>query len=368
MNVLNITVATFAVMVLVSCSSTPNKDIPASGKEIVESKSFDYKAPPAKVRALEVPPDLTSYAGDDRYGIPGEGESGTRYSEFSKGGNRWANSVLPPVRTARLERKDNRRWLVVDDKAENIWPLVKAFWVDNGLSIKIENPQAGVIETDWAENRAKIPMDGIRKFLAGTLDGLYSSGEQDQYHTRLERSKDGKSTEIYISHYGMQEVAEKDETGFRWITRPSDPELEATMLQLLMSKLGGGSGVLDNSKKSLASSANESAAAPKLNKLADGSQSILLGDPFDKSWRKVGLALEQAGIVLADKDRSKGIYFLSAGKDDAKKAGADKISRIQVSVIEIKTGCEVKAVNAEGGSNAETQKVIESLYKALGRI
>lgn len=368
MKVFNITVATFAVMALVSCSSTSSKNTAASGKEVVESKSFDYKAPPAKVRALEVPPDLTSYAGDDRYGIPGEGESGTRYSEFSKGGNRLAGNVLPPVRNVRLERKDNRRWLVVDDKAENIWPLVKSFWIDNGLSIRIENPQAGVIETDWAENRAKIPMDGVRKFLAGTLDGLYSSGEKDQYHTRLERSKDGKSTEIYISHYGMQEVAEKDETGFRWITRPTDPELEATMLQLLMSKLGGGSGVLDNSKKSQASSASDSIVPPKLNKLDDGSQSILLSDPFDKSWRKVGLALEQAGIVLADKDRSKGIYFLSAGKDDVKKAGAEKVTRIQVNIIEIKSGCEVKAVNADGGSSSETQKVIESLYKALGRI
>ncbi len=366
MNVIKITGATLAAMVLVSCSSTPDKDPNAAKKDVVESKVFDYKAPPAKVRALEVPPDLTSYIGDDRYGIPGEGESGTRYSEFSKGGNRYAGSVLPPVRNVRLERNDNRRWLVVEDKAENIWPLVKSFWIDNGLSIKIENPQAGVIETDWSENRAKIPMDGVRRLLAGVLDGLFSSGEQDQYHTRLERSKDGKSTEIYISHYGMKEVAEKDETGFRWITRPSDPELEATMLQLLMSKLGGGSGVLDNSKKALASSASESAAAPKLNKLADGSQSILLAEPFDKSWRKVGLALEQAGIILADKDRSKGIYFLSAGKSEAK--GGVDVARLQVSVREISSGCEVKASSANGGSNAETQKIIDLLHKALGRI
>jgi outer membrane protein assembly factor BamC len=370
MNVLNITASTLAVMVLVSCSSTSSKDTVAPGKEAVESKSFDYKAPPVKVRPLEVPPDLTSYMGDDRYGIPGEGESGTRYSEFSKSGvNRRANSVLPPLRNVRLERKDNLRWLVVDDKAENIWPLVKAFWIENGLAIKIENAQVGVIETDWAENRVKTPKEGFRKSMDGASGSLPSSGEQDQYHTRLERSKDGNSTEIYISHYGMHEVAVKDEAGSRWLPRPSDPELEATMLQLLMSKLGGGSGVLDNSKKPAASAANDSIAAPKLNKLADGSQSILLSEPFDKSWRKIGLALEQAGIVLADKDRSKGIYFLSAGKDDVKnRVDTDKVSRIQVSVREISSGCEVKAANADGGSNAETRKVIESLYKTLGRI
>lgn len=363
MNATNITVTTLAVMVLVSCSSTPNK-------EQIESKSFDYKAPPVKVRALEVPPDLTSYTNDDRYGIPGEGESGTKYSEFSRGGaNRKANSVLPPVRNVRLERKDNRRWLVVDDKAENVWPVVKAFWIENGLAIKIENPQVGVIETDWAENRAKIPMDWVRKHITSSFDSVHSSGEKDQYHTRLERSKDGNSTEIYIAHYGIQEVAEPDEKGYKWLPRASDPELEATMLQLLMSKLGGGSGVLDNSKKPATTAANESIVAPKLNKLADGTQIIMLSEPFDKSWRKVGLALEQAGIALADKDRSKGIYFLSAGKDDVKnKAGTEKVARIQVNVRETGSGCEVKALSAEGGSNGDTQKVIDALYKALGRV
>jgi outer membrane protein assembly factor BamC len=359
MNVLNITVSALAVVVLAGCSSTSSKDS-------IESKSFDYKAPPVKVRELEVPPDLTSYSGDDRYGIPGEGESGTRFSEFSKGGvNRKASNVLPPVKNVRLERKDTRRWLVVDDKAENVWPIVKAFWQENGLVIKIENPQVGMMETDWAENRAKIPMDGMRKFFGGVLGGLYSSGEKDQFHTRLERSKDGNSTEIYISHYGMQEVAEKNETGYRWLTRPSDPELEATMLQLLMSKLGGGSGVLDNTKKPAAVAAKDSDIAPKLNKLADGSQSILLSESFDKSWRKVGLALEQTGIAIADKDRSKGIYFLSVGKDDAKNKLAEKVARTQVNVREISSGCEVTVNNVDGG---DVKKIVESLYKALGRL
>jgi outer membrane protein assembly factor BamC len=256
----------------------------------------------------------------------------------------------------------------VEDKAENIWPVIKAFWQENGLTIKDENPQAGIMETEWAENRAKIPMDAFRKYMGKVFDGLLSSSEKDQYHTRLERSKDGNSTEIYIVHYGMQEVAEKDETGYRWLPRPSDPELEATMLQLLMSKLGGGSGVLNNDKKTSTVS-EESASAPKLSKQADGSQSILLSEPFDKSWRKVGLALDQAKIALADKDRSKGVYYLSSGKDDAKgKQSSGKVSGIQVKVIEKASGCEVVVNNAAGESNADTQKTLDILFKTLGRL
>lgn len=363
MNVLKVIFSTIAIVTFAACSTPGSTDQ-------VESKSFDYKAPPVKVPSLEVPPDLTSSSGDDRFGIPGEVDAGTRYSDFSKGGaNRKANSVLPPVKNVHLESKDNQRWLVVNDTAENVWPVVKAFWQENGLAIKIENPQAGIIETDWAENRAKVPMDAVRKILGRVMDGLFSSGERDQYHTRLQRSKDGNSTEIYITHYGMQEVVEKDQTGYRWLTRPSDPELEATMLQLLMSKLGGGSGVLDSSLKVEVAPLADGVAAPKLNKLADGNQSILLSESFDKSWRKVGLALEQSGLALADKDRSKGIYFLSAGKDDSKnKLGYDKVIGMQVYVRELSSGCEVTVNNGAGVSNVETQRIVDTLYKKLGKL
>ena len=366
MNVLTIIGSIFTAVLLTACASST----PTPSSEQIESKSFDYKAPPVKVRALDVPPDLTSYSGDDRYAIPGESESVASYSEFAKGGSRKAKAVLPPVRNVHMERKDGRRWLVVDDKAENVWPIIKAFWLENGLTLKIENPQVGIMETEWAENRAKVPMDAFRKYFGSVFGGLLSSGERDQYHTRLERSKDGKSTEIYIVHYGMQEVAEKDDTGFKWIPRPNDPELETTMLQLLMSKLGGGSGILDTSKKPVVEAAVEGGtAAPKLSKLADGSQSILLSEPFDKSWRKVGLALDQAKIILADKDRSKGIYFLSNGKDDAKsKLPVDQLKRMQVNVREINSGCEVTVRNSGESINADTQKIIDTLFKLLGRI
>lgn len=366
MNALNITVSTLAIVILTACG-TP------TGSDSLDGKVFDYRAPPVKVHSLEIPPDLTSYSGDDRFGIPGEAESGTSYSEFSKGGtNRKAGSVLlPPARNVRLERKDTQRWLVVNDTAENVWPVVKAFWRENGLAIKIDNPQGGIIETDWAENRAKTPKDAFHKYMGKAFESMLSTGERDQYHTRLERGKDGNSTEIYITHSGMQEVAERDETGYhvdyRWLPRPRDPELEATMLQLLMAKLGGGSGMLDNTQQPAVAHEADGMVAPKLNKLADGSQSILLSEPFDKSWRKIGLALERAGIRLADKDRSKGIYFLSAGKDDPKNnLGLDKVERIQVKVRELGSGCEVVVNDEAGNSNADTQKIVDSLYKTLG--
>lgn len=353
MKATNLSVLTLIACALAACSSTGDE----------KDKKFDYKAAAVKVRSLEVPPDLTSPASNDRYGIPGSNEEGVRYSDFSKGttsglANGVGNEVLPETRNVRLIRDGGRRWLEVNDKAENIWPVVKAFWQENGLAIKIDNPQAGIIETEWTENRAKVPNEGLRKVLGGVLDGLYSSGERDQYHTRLERSKDGKSTEITVTHSGLQEVQDPDQSGYRWLSRPSDPELEATMLQLLMVKLGGGSAAPVATVDSTATATTQ-VAAVTLQTTADGSKSILLNEPFDKSWRKVSLALEQAGIALEDKDRSKGVFFLRSAKD--------KADASQVNVRESGAVCEVTVSNSKGASTADTQQLIDKLYQQLSK-
>ncbi len=339
---------------LAACSSTDAEQ---------KNKAFLYQAAAAKVRALEVPPDLTSPVSNERYGIPGaEGEGVARYSDFFKGGRTAGGSgsnVLPEARNVRLMRNDAQRWLLVSDKAENIWPVVKAFWQENGLNIKLDNPQAGIVETDWAENRAKIPTNGVRKLLH-----LNSSGERDQYRTRMERSKDGKSTEIYIKHSALQQVADNEwMTSYTWLPRESDPELEATMLQMLMAKLSGA--VMAPAEAQAAEKSGQSpeqkTIAVKLQTSADGSKSILLGEPFDKSWRKVSLALEQAGIALEDKDRSKGIFFLRAAKN------ADKDAAGQVNVREISGGCEVTVSNGKAGRTPDAQRLIDALYQQISK-
>lgn len=366
MKILNFPVVFALVSLLAACSSTGDTK---KSDEPAESRIFDYKAPPREAPMLEVPPELTAYASDERYAIPGEGESGTRYSEYQQNGGGKKNNVLPVVRNAHIEGGCNQRWLVVADKPENVWPLIKSFWTDNGLSILVDTPQAGIMETDWQENLAKIPKDSLKGQLGQFISNLKSSGERDKYRTRVQRSKDGNSTEIYITHYGLKLVQNKDETGMDWIDRPSDPELEATMLQLLMSKMGGGSGVLYKNDKAAGTADKAQVSQPKLKKLENGNQVIQLSEAFDKSWRRVGLALDQAGIVLADKDRSKGIFFLSSGKDDVKpKQDANSPQRKQVVVKETAGGCEISVNNGLGNSDDSTRKIMDALFKALGKI
>ncbi len=370
MRVPNLSALFLAVVALAGC-----------GTMDFEGKRVDYKSTTVKVPPLEVPPDLTAPATEDRYSIPDSGEeSVATYSDFARGGSPQARAaaVLPEVKSVHLERSGSQRWLVAGDRAENVWPLIKAFWQEKGFVIKLENPQAGIIETDWAENRANIPKGGLRSVIGKVFDGLYDSGKKDMYRTRLERSKDGGSTEIYISYYGKEEVLDKDGNTSKWQSAPNDPEMELAMLQMLMAKLGGDAEAQAKAQAAPAASARETATAPKLQELANGGKVILLGEPFDKSWRKVGLALERAGIVVDDKDRSKGVYFVrveSAAKEKGwldklafwRKEDAGKPARYQVTVQESSAGCEVAANNGNGEINPDTQRIIGVLYNNLGK-
>jgi outer membrane protein assembly factor BamC len=357
-----------ALLLLAGCSSMS-----------LENKRVDYQAAAIKAPSLEVPPDLTAPAAEDHYTIPGEGKSASNYSEFAGGAapQQAKAGVLPETGKVRMEHNGAQRWLVVEDTPESVWPSVRAFWPENGFVIKDENKQAGLLETDWAENRAKIPKTGLRSIIGRAFDDIYDSGEKDRYSTRLERGKDGKSTEIYIAQYGIEEVQSADKKTFKWQPRANDPALEATMLQLLMVKLGGQAA--QATEAPAGTDAQDAANAPKLQAAPDGTQVIALPEPFDKSWRKVGLALEHAGLTVEDKNRDAGVYFLSVEDTPKEKGLLDKLSsfwngqgaaktmaRYRVTVQEGGAGCIVAVSTDKGEHNSAARQITDTLYKSLG--
>jgi len=209
------------------------------------------------------------------------------------------------INDVRVERDGKQRWLVVNRPAELVWPIVQSFWKENGFEYVIEQQQLGLLETEWAENRAKIPQDFIRRSLGKVLDGLYSSGQRDKYRTRIERNNTG-GVDIYVTHRGMvEEYKDQTKTGTIWVQRPNDPELEAEFLSRLMIKLGVSG---DQAK---ASTASAKTAAVQTSVMTQGNTTLLnIPDSFDVAWRRVGLALDRTGFTVEDRDRAQGVYFV----------------------------------------------------------
>ena len=290
----------------------------STATDLLEGKRVDYKSA-GQLPTLEIPPDLTTPARDNRYVVPDTGKSSATLSGYqadraqqSKTGN-LNTGVLPEIEKMRVERSGSQRWLVVAEPPEKLWPLVRDFWQENGFLIAVNVPEAGVMETDWAENRAKIPQDFLRSMLGKLIDQIYSTAERDKFRTRLERNDEGGS-EIYISHRGMIEVftSARTETTM-WQPRPADPELEAEFLRRLMVRLGTQE---EKAKQLVATSAPVQARAA-IQAGIGGFETLEVFEPFDRAWRRVGLALDRVGFTVEDRDRQKGQYFVRYNDTDA---------------------------------------------------
>ncbi|THF64211.1 outer membrane protein assembly factor BamC [Pseudothauera rhizosphaerae] len=296
-----------------------------AGCSSLESKKIDYKSA-RTLPPLEIPPDLTAPTRDDRYLVPDMSPRGVAtYSAYSADRATQPQSgteVIPAVEQMRIERAGSQRWLVVPGSADRLWPQIKDFWLELGFVLNVDRPEIGVMETDWAEDRAKLPQDFIRSTIGRVLDGLYSTPERDKFRTRIEQGKDGDTVEVYISHRGMMEIyptEAKDHT--IWQPRPADPELEAEMLRRLMVRLGA-----DEARAAAQLATAPEAERARLQTAADGRVTLTVDESFDRAWRRVGLALDRIGFTVEDRDRAQGLYYVryvdpEADNESARKEG-----------------------------------------------
>jgi outer membrane protein assembly factor BamC len=275
-----------------------------AGCSVLESDKVDYRSSTVKAPSLVIPPDLTQLSKDTRYTVIDGGVSASGIKTGQAAGVKApiASTALGDVR---IERSGNQRWLVVKRPADKLWEPVRDFWQENGFLLAMDQRDLGIMETDWAENRAKIPQDLIRNSLGKLLDSLYSTAERDKFRTRLETNAAGE-TEVFISHRGVIEVYTKERSDQTvWQPRPSEPELEAEFLRRLMVSLGS----TPEQAKALVASAGPAksvATAAMLN----GRPVVQIAEDFDRAWRRVGLALDRTGFTVEDRDRKQGIYFV----------------------------------------------------------
>lgn len=280
----------------------------------VQYESSTSRAP------LEIPPDLTSIPKNDRFTVPtrpqivsANAEAAKEEMAARKNGDA-PSQILPATEVAKVVRDGQIRYVHVNEPAEKVWPVLQDFWGTVGLTVKDQDAASGVMQTEWAENKANLPKDIIRGTIGKVLDVVYDTGERDQYRARMERNDDG-TCDIYITHKQMVEVLKgKQEDSTIWQPGPSDPQLEAEMLTRLAQKLET---EFNPAAKPEEQRALDALAAVKyvpvseVVKAADGTpEAVVISEPFDRAWRRVGVALDRAGFDITDRDRREGLIMV----------------------------------------------------------
>ncbi|MFO1351601.1 MAG: outer membrane protein assembly factor BamC [Gammaproteobacteria bacterium] len=303
-----------SLLALTACS-TADSLLPDRRPDYRQSKT---------VNPLEVPPDLTASTHDDALVVPDlQPNTSASLSDYASertesGIAKDSEAVLQAPAGMHIERSGERRWLVLEQTPEQAWPRIKDFWTSNGLPLVREDSRIGIMETDWLENRADIPGDPIRSIIKRFLDVAYSAPTRDKFRVRIERT--GPKTEVFLTHYGMEEVVvgsnigrREENTTTRWQPRPADPELEAEMLNRLMVHLGA------SEKRAQAELAKSSERQPdaqaqtarvRAGTTSDGQQALIIREDYDRSWRLVGLALDAGNYAVEDQNRDEGLYVV----------------------------------------------------------
>jgi outer membrane protein assembly factor BamC len=344
----------------------------------LQGDKVDYKSS-GKGTSLDVPPDLTQLSRDTHYVVPGSAVTASGYQIGQT--TQSITTAATTVGDVRIERSGSQRWLVVNRPAEKLWDPVREFWQENGFLLALDQENLGIMETDYAENRAKLPQDFIRATLGKLFDSLYSTGERDKFRTRLERTPNG-GTEIYISHRGMVETVTgsrttgpvKSDEGTVWQPRPADPELEAEFLRRLMVKLG----VSQEQSKALVASgtSRQTSRVAQVNNLPV----VQIDEGFERAWRRVGLALDRTGFTVEDRDRAQGTYFVRYVEPTADKKEPGFFSKLfsgssagvpplkyRIAVRSEGEATTVSVLNAQGGpdASANAQRIVQVIADDL---
>lgn len=338
---------------------------------------------PVKLReVLEVPPDLARPAAGESSGVP---PSSAAYSDFTAKNNKESakialsgqaiSSPTAPGGPVRLEKDGALQWLVVSEPAEQVWLQARAYLQRSNYKLAVENARAGLLETDWQDRPAVIG-SGI---LGTVLSAMHSTGLRDKLRIRVESGRVAGTSEVYVSHLGLEEVFLSDGSGTSthqifWQPRPADRQMESDLIAKLMVHFG----------------ADEKQAKGQLT-AGGGERATLLDrklqlpqDDLDEAWRRVGLALDRSGVVIEDRNRSNGIYFvryttgekpessglfswLTIGSTETSAGSEESQDRYQVVLKSESAGSSLALRNVKGepAQSKGGDKLLDLLYQQL---
>ena len=363
-------------------------------EKILPDQSLEYKKQREASENLELPPDLASGGFDDALDIPTASGTAT-YTDYTSGqGARQriaaSGDVLPAVAGVALERSGDRRWLEIESTPQAVWPRVVAFWRQQGILLVEQDPAVGVMKTDWLENRAEVRNDFVTRQLRKVVDGLYATSTRDQYRVRIDAGPGRDSTEVYLTHRGMEERLVTNSVGEGsntvWEPAPSDPDKEAAMLRRLMLYLGVSDGTADRmlAAGGSAGAAGAGAGAASGARLVQsgGGSELVIPEEFRQAWRQTGLALDRTGFAVEDRDRTDGVFYVrydDPNRNDGKKKGLigrlafwskddlDTVKQYQVKLVGDTSATRVTVLDENGrrDTSATGDRILSLLHEQL---
>ncbi len=290
----------------------------------------------SKAKRLQIPPDLSELdEGSMVYSVPGKAKSYKDYKEQQNSASRVVKIGIKST-DMKIVKSGALRWLVVKKNPNILWPHVQDFWEDMGFEVRKSSKRTGVMETEWIKSsQLSQTNSGALTRFDQWLDNMSGFADRRKFRTRLEPGQEPNTTEIYLSQrsarsgtmeheriiaersgatdYGTDKYKlpeyksgdkEEEKIEISDARNLDDFEIDSELLTRLMIKLG----LSDFEAKKIVKNPTTQVHAEYIAE--NNSNIIQLNDPFDRSWRRLTLALDIIGFITEDKNRSKGILYV----------------------------------------------------------
>ncbi len=259
-------------------------------------------------KSLTVPPDLTDPEITDVVPLPNAEPSESQ-------------TILASSEDIEVFKKDQRRWLLVNKKPDDVWLQAKDFIKSHGFSIKKSIKKIGLIETETLARNEGIPeqaLGTIRSMLQSTLGTRYALPVVDKYRIRIEPVEGGQKSEVYLSLTSMEEIIiDKGERSERrmWQSHPKDYNLEAEMLYRLMTFLGSDEA---KAKDKFLAAKEQQTIKVDLVGGTGGYAKLVFHIDEKETWNSVGWALDELNVDIDDKDVKERSFYIDVARTEDK--------------------------------------------------
>jgi outer membrane protein assembly factor BamC len=388
-------VALIALLSLAGCSKlVPKLD------EVLPDNRVEYRKSKT-LPDLEVPPDLTTDAIQDRMAIP-EGGDTAKYSTYQERvADRKRQEELERTANEAVRVLDNEHVIAVSGAPTQIWPKLVELMQELGYELELNDEELGIIETTWVENEEELHREKFKIF--------------------AEPGEDTATSVLYVSNRA-EELIQKDGE-MVWQPKARDAAREKLLVERVQEKLGAGSApavattapmVATVAATTAADAADDGAAtttasgtveptdagsAPagtadesvepadagsglaELVSAGGGKVYLSVREDFSAAWRSTGVALERAGYDIDQSDKDRGIYYIRvpAREGEVTKRGVlsklkfwgdDSEHELQINLTGVGAKTELVVLDKEGRweTGSVSKRILDRLNRELNKL
>lgn len=254
-------------------------------------RSDDYQMA-SSLPPLQMPEGVSQKHQEELYEIPQVGAGELESGEFEVPRPQ-ALSVNIGADRVKIQKLGNRRWVLVSQPPEEVWPQLHYFLRTSGLQLAMSDASAGVMETAWLQFKD-------------------SPDTKDKYRLRVESGVQPDTTEVHVRHLSVSAETPAG-AGVDWPQRSTSPEREGWMIDEMSTALAAES--TGAAASLVAQAIGGGSVKVQLQELAGKEPFIAMDLAMERAWATVAHALNVGAYRLHREDADIGLFYVTYDED-----------------------------------------------------